>query len=95
MGKVSVGLTISLDGFIAGPNDGPRGPLGESSERFFVCTPAATPIQVVGDRDGVLAAERRAPSGGRQNDGGVRDGTEEFDITNGWGGKPPLGLSLS
>ena len=29
MGKVSVGLTMSLDGFIAGPNDGPERPLGE------------------------------------------------------------------
>ena len=35
MGKVSVGLTMSLDGFIAGPNDGPERPLGEGGERLF------------------------------------------------------------
>jgi hypothetical protein len=29
MGKVATGLSMSLDGFIAGPNDGPRSPLGD------------------------------------------------------------------
>ena len=29
MGKVATGLSMSLDGFIAGPNDGPGQPLGE------------------------------------------------------------------
>ena len=35
MGKVSTGLSMSLDGFIAGPNDGPGRPLGEGGERLF------------------------------------------------------------
>ena len=35
MGKVALGLTMSLDGFIAGPNDGPERPLGEGGERLF------------------------------------------------------------
>jgi len=37
MGKVSMGLSMSLDGFIAGPNDGPEQPLGEGerSEVFL------------------------------------------------------------
>jgi hypothetical protein len=29
VGKVATGLSMSLDGFIAGPNDGPERPLGE------------------------------------------------------------------
>ena len=29
MGKVATGLSMSLDGFIAGPNDGSRSPLGD------------------------------------------------------------------
>ncbi len=29
MGKVATGLSMSLDGFITGPNDGPERPLGE------------------------------------------------------------------
>ena len=35
MGKVTSGLTMSLDGFIAGPNDGPENPLGENGMRLF------------------------------------------------------------
>lgn len=35
MGTVGVGLTMSLDGFIAGPNDGPGNPLGDGGERLF------------------------------------------------------------
>ena len=35
MGKVSTGLSMSLDGFIAGPNDGPQPPLGEGGERLL------------------------------------------------------------
>ena len=35
MGKVSTGLSMSLDGFIAGLKDGPERPLGEGGERLF------------------------------------------------------------
>jgi hypothetical protein len=35
MGKVSTGLSMSLDGFIAGPNYGPEQPLGEGGMRLF------------------------------------------------------------
>ncbi len=35
MGKVTTSLTMSLDGFIAGPNDGPEHPLGEGGMRLF------------------------------------------------------------
>jgi len=32
--KVVVDITMSLDGFIAGPNDGPELPLGDGGERL-------------------------------------------------------------
>jgi hypothetical protein len=35
MAKVIVDLTVSLDGFIAGPNDGPDNPLGDGGTRLF------------------------------------------------------------
>jgi hypothetical protein len=44
MGKVGTGLSMSLDGFIAGLNDGPERPLGGSGERIFKWYSAATPI---------------------------------------------------
>ena len=35
MGKVITELSVSLDGFVAGPNDSPELPLGEGGERLF------------------------------------------------------------
>ena len=35
MGKVRTGHATSLDGFIAGPNDGPEAPMGEGGERLL------------------------------------------------------------
>ena len=34
MGKVHVDITTSLDGYVAGPNDGLELPLGENGERL-------------------------------------------------------------
>lgn len=34
MGKISVDISVSLDGFIAGPDDGPQQPLGRGGERL-------------------------------------------------------------
>ena len=34
MGKVLAGISISLDGYITGPNDGPGAGLGEGGERL-------------------------------------------------------------
>jgi hypothetical protein len=35
MSKVRVELSMSLDGFIAGPNDGPENGLGDGGDRLF------------------------------------------------------------
>ena len=35
MGKVTTGFSMSLDGFIAGPNDSPENPLGDGGDRLF------------------------------------------------------------
>jgi hypothetical protein len=35
MSKVFVELSMSLDGFVAGPNDGPENGLGDGGERLF------------------------------------------------------------
>jgi dihydrofolate reductase len=50
VGKVATGLSISLDGFIAGPNDGPGSPLGDGGARLFACT-VEQARAVAGDKD--------------------------------------------
>ena len=35
MGKVVFNMTMSLDGFVAGSNDGPENGLGDGGDRLF------------------------------------------------------------
>jgi dihydrofolate reductase len=95
MGKVSVGLSMSLDGFIAGPNDGPERPLGEGGERLFAWySTGDTEYRLPGTemvfRVSPQSAELLREAHPRM--GAFVTGRRTFDITNGWGGNPPLGV---
>src|SRR5215207_10837196 len=95
MGKVSTGLSMSLDGFIAGPNDGPGSPLGDGGERLFAWysggdteyrLPGSEMVFKVSPQSAELLQEAHSRMGA------FVTGRRTFDITNGWGGKPPLGV---
>jgi dihydrofolate reductase len=95
MGKVGTGLSMSLDGFIAGPNDGPQSPLGEGGERLFAWyssgdteyrLPGTEMVFEVSPQSAELLREAHAKMGA------FVTGRRTFDITNGWGGSPPLGV---
>jgi dihydrofolate reductase len=95
MGKVSTGLSMSLDGFIAGLNDGPERPLGEGGERLFTWysggdTEYRLPGTEMVFRVSPQSAEllRKAHS----KMGAFVTGRRTFDIANGWSGRPPLGV---
>ncbi len=95
MGKVSVGLTMSLDGFIAGPNDGPERPLGEGGERLFEWYSSGdTEYSMPGTEMVFRISSQSAEllSGLEKTMGAFVTGRRTFDITNGWGGRPPLGV---
>src|ERR687896_1216271 len=95
MGKVSTGLSISLDGFIAGANDGPERPLGEGGERLCAWyssgdteyrLPGTEMVFRVSPQSAELLREAHTKMGA------FVTGRRTFDITNGWGGSPPLGV---
>ena len=95
MGKVATGLSMSLDGFIAGPNDGPERPLGEGGERLFrwyssgdtdYKMPGTEMVFKVSPQSAELLREAHRAMGA------FVTGRRTFDITNGWGGRPPLGV---
>ena len=95
MGKVATGLTMSLDGFIAGPNDGPGQPLGEGGMRLFDWYSSGDiEYQMPGTemvvRVSQQSADRLREAHGKM--GAFVTGRRTFDITNGWGGRPPLGV---
>ena len=95
MGKVATGLTMSLDGFIAGPNDGPEHPLGEGGMRLFdwyssgdteYRLPGTEMVFRISPQSAELLREAHRKMGA------FVTGRRTFDITNGWGGSPPLGV---
>jgi dihydrofolate reductase len=94
VGKVGTGLTMSLDGFIAGPNDGPEHPLGEGGMRLFdwyssgdtdLVVPSGGMTFKVSPQSAELLREVFAECGA------LVTGRRTFDITNGWGGRHPVG----
>jgi dihydrofolate reductase len=97
MGKVVTGFSMSLDGFVAGPNDGPQLPLGEGGERLFRWYSGGdTPFRVPGGQFTFMvsraSADRLGEAMGRA--GALVTGRRTFDITSGWNGRHPLGVPV-
>jgi dihydrofolate reductase len=97
LGKVTMGLSMSLDGFIAGPNDGPEHPLGEGGERLFAwygsgdteytAQNSTTPVKVYRASAEMLQEWFGAI-------GAIVSGRRTFDITDGWGGRHTLDVPV-
>jgi dihydrofolate reductase len=94
MGKVVADITMSLDGFITGPDDAPGRGLGERGEalhnwvmggpwRYDDESRRFDPLDV--DRAVLMAAMGSIGAG--------IIGRRMFDVTGGWGGNPPGGPS--
>ena len=92
MGKVVFNMTMSLDGFVAGPNDGPGNGLGDNGEQLFdwyftgdteIKISEGTPLLKVSQQSAEIIRE------GFQSYGAGIWGRKTFDITGGWGGHPP------
>jgi dihydrofolate reductase len=97
MGKVLVQLSMSLDGFIAGPNDGPENPLGDGGEWLFKWYSS-------GDTDfkwpsGTMTSKVSAVSAAHLREmlptvGALVTGRRTFDIAHAWGGRHPLNVPV-
>jgi dihydrofolate reductase len=97
MGKVVTGLTMSLDGFIAGPNDSVENSLGDGGERLFNWYfKGDTEFKAPGN-DMVFKVPAASVNMLRESFGSVGaliTGRRTFDIANAWGGKHPLGTPV-
>ena len=87
MGKVIVEFTMSLDGFIAGPND-------EVDRLFRWYGSGDTDFPVAGTP--MVFKVSRASAALLQNSwgrvGAMVTGRRDFDVSDAWGGTPPLGV---
>ena len=92
MGKVTFNMTMSLDGFVAGPNDSPENGLGDGGEGLFtwyfsgdteVFMSEGVPPLKVSKQSAELLKESFSTLGA-----GIW-GRRTFDISHAWGGHPP------
>lgn len=92
MGKIVFNMTMSLDGFVAGPNDSPENGLGDGGQTLFkwyfsgdteVAISEGTPLLKVSAQSAKLLKEAFERYGA-----GVW-GRRTFDIAHAWGGHPP------
>ncbi len=97
VGSVRTGLSVSLDGFISGPNDGPEAPMGVGGERLLAWyaagdteyrLPGSDMVFMVSAQTSEYLAQTRATTGA------LVFGRRTFDLTDGWGGKHPLDVPV-
>jgi dihydrofolate reductase len=94
MSKVIVELSMSLDGFVAGPNDGPENGLGDGGDRLFQWYYSGDTDFPLPGTDMVFKISRASAELLREEWdtlGAMVAGRRMFDIAHAWGGSPPGG----
>lgn len=92
MSKVVFNMTMSLDGFVAGPNDGPGNGLGDGGERLFNWYFSGNTEIPISDGNMVLKVSTQSAKVLKQamaNNGAGVWGRRTFDIARAWDGHPP------
>ena len=91
MGEVRFDITTSLDGFIAGPNDGPDQGLGEGGEQLHQWVyDLASWREPHGLAGGVMNQDSEILEEAIKATGAVIVGRRMFDNAKGWGEEPPF-----
>jgi dihydrofolate reductase len=91
MGKVFVDITTSLDGFVAGPNDGPELPLGAGGERLHEWVYGlASWREPHGLEGGEVSRDSEILGEAFESMGAVVLGKRMFENADGWGDEPPF-----
>jgi dihydrofolate reductase len=95
MAKVTVALTVSLDGYIAGPNDGLVHPLGEGGTALFEWYFTGDTPSRYYDRMRLSQQSAEVLDAGVDTLGAVVTGRRTYEIANAWEGEGPVpGLPL-
>jgi dihydrofolate reductase len=92
MPKVAAGITTSLDGYVAGPNDGPGRGLGDNGEQLHYWVfggPWSYDAQPTGEATG---ADKQFLDEGINRVGAIVGGRATYDAAEAWGGRNPFGV---
>jgi dihydrofolate reductase len=92
MTKVAASITTSLDGYIAGPNDGPGRGLGDGGERLHYWV-FGGPWSYDEPPDGApTGADKELLDEGVARVGAVVGGRNTYEAAEAWGGENPFGV---
>ena len=92
MGKVIFNMTVSLDGFVAGPNDSPENGLGDGGDALFNWYFSGDTEVPISDGNMVLKVSPQSAEVLKQafeTYGAGVWGRKTFDIAHAWDGHPP------
>jgi dihydrofolate reductase len=94
MTKVAAGITISLDGYITGPNDGPGRGLGDGGERLHYWVFGGPWSYDEEPRGEPTGADKEYLDGAMARSGAVVIGRNMYEAAGAWGGHNPFGVPL-
>jgi dihydrofolate reductase len=94
MGNVIVDLTVSLDGFIAGPDDGPELPLDRGGEALFAWMDAGPESNRVHRWLRPPDASKKVVDEWMGEVGALISGRRTFDIAGGWKDGHPVDVPI-
>ncbi len=89
MTKVLAGITVSLDGFTTGPNDGPERGLGEDGERLHYWVFGGPWTYESGARGEPSGADKEHLDDAAARTGAVIGGRSTYEAAGAWGGENP------
>jgi dihydrofolate reductase len=89
---VAAGITTSLDGYVAGPNDGPGRGLGEGGERLHYWVFGGPWTYEEEPRGKPTGADKEFLDAGTARVGSVIGGRNTYEAAEAWGGTNPFGV---
>ena len=92
MTKVAAGITTSLDGYIAGPNDGPGRGLGDRGERLHYWVFGGTWSYEAEPSGEPTGADKEFLDAGVARVGAIIGGRNTYEAAEAWGGNNPFGV---
>ena len=91
MTKVAAGITTSLDGYVAGPNDGPGRGLGDNGEQLHYWVFGGPWSYEEEPRGEATGADKEFLDGGIARVGAIVGGRNTYEAAEAWGGHNPFG----
>ena len=92
MTKIAGSITISLDGYITGPNDGPSAGLGERGERLHYWVFGGPWTYEAEPRGEATGADKEYLDSAILRGGAIIGGRNTYEAAGAWGGNNPFGV---